>query len=133
MDETGRGCVGCGPQEQFRGCADIAIGDDFTPEDLIPQHTYTPVTSLTNNLPPDGTDGNYIDYKDAVNSIKWNRNYKKKWWKNKEQENENEAMILFETLFKNGCCGLFCSCFVLICTFVLSHTVINLGFGLMVL
>lgn len=25
--ETGQSCIGCGPQEQFYGCADIAIGD----------------------------------------------------------------------------------------------------------
>ena len=28
VDPDGRGCVGCGPQEQFYGCADIAIGHD---------------------------------------------------------------------------------------------------------
>ncbi|XP_045162968.2 uncharacterized protein LOC123527523 isoform X2 [Mercenaria mercenaria] len=27
-DEKGKGCIGCGPQEQFYGCADIAIGAD---------------------------------------------------------------------------------------------------------
>ena len=27
VDEYGAGCVGCGPQEQFYGCADIAIGN----------------------------------------------------------------------------------------------------------
>ena len=44
VDENGTGCVGCGPQEQFRGCADVAIGDNFTDYYLTSEHEYTPVT-----------------------------------------------------------------------------------------
>ena len=107
MDENGTGCVGCGPQEQFRGCADVAIGDDFTHEELIPEHEYTPVTIVTNKQNPlwTRTNENYIDYKDAVNSVKNNRNYRRKWWKDKEQDNkeddDSDAKILFATLFQN--------------------------------
>ena len=103
--------MGCGPQEQFRGCADIAIGDDFTTEGLIHEHENTPVTMVTNKVPQDDNDGNYINYKDAVNSIQFPRNYRRKWWKSnegkgEEADDDNEAKILFETLFKNRCCGL---------------------------
>lgn len=41
---SGRGCLGCGNQEQFYGCADIAIGYD---DIMIPPH---------NNLPADVDD-----------------------------------------------------------------------------
>ena len=108
VDENGTGCVGCGPQEQFRGCADVAIGDNFTHEELVPEHEYTPVTIVTNKQKPlwTRTNENYIEYKDAVNPIQNNRNYRRKWWKDKEQDNkddnDNDAKILFETLFQNG-------------------------------
>ena len=36
---TGRGCLGCGNQEQFYGCADIAIGYD---DIMIPPHNTLP-------------------------------------------------------------------------------------------
>lgn len=29
VDKNGNQCLGCGPQEQFYGCADVAIGDNF--------------------------------------------------------------------------------------------------------
>lgn len=108
VDENGTGCVGCGPQEQFRGCADVAIGDNFTDYYLTSEHEYTPVTIVTNKQKPPETrtNENYIDYKDAVNSIRSNRNYRRRWWKDRAQDNEddddNDAKILFETLFQNG-------------------------------
>ena len=56
--------------------------------------------------PETRTNENYIDYKDAVNSIRSNRNYRRRWWKDRAQDNEddddNDAKILFETLFQNG-------------------------------
>ena len=45
--ETGVGCLGCGPQEQFYGCADISISNGGAP----PQTTAAPTT----NQKPDTT------------------------------------------------------------------------------
>ena len=39
VDSSGRGCLGCGNQEQFYGCADIAIGYD---DIMIPPHNTLP-------------------------------------------------------------------------------------------
>ncbi|OWR55034.1 putative eukaryotic translation initiation factor 3 theta subunit [Danaus plexippus plexippus] len=39
---NGTGAVGCGPQEEFRACADIAIGDRFTTTTRRPRPTYVP-------------------------------------------------------------------------------------------
>lgn len=36
------GAVGCGPQEEFRSCADITIGDDVEP--LLPESPERPPT-----------------------------------------------------------------------------------------
>lgn len=58
---TGRGCVGCGNQEQFYGCADIAIGYDDVE---IPTHTVP--------LPADRTDDDEeIDFSDMPNVDEW--------------------------------------------------------------
>lgn len=112
MDDEGTGCVGCGPQEQFRGCSDIAIGDDFTSDDLMPEHKYTPITSVTRTQREEGAknqdggnaiqDGDYIDFKNAVNEIK-------KTWPDKhnkakdtsDEDKDKEARILLSTLFQN--------------------------------
>lgn len=40
--ENGTGAVGCGPQEEFRACADIAIGDKFATTTRRPRPTYVP-------------------------------------------------------------------------------------------
>ncbi|KOB64570.1 Eukaryotic translation initiation factor 3 subunit A [Operophtera brumata] len=40
--ENGTEAVGCGPQEEFRACADIAIGDRFTTTTRRPRPTYVP-------------------------------------------------------------------------------------------
>ncbi|KAL8573639.1 hypothetical protein ACOMHN_007192 [Nucella lapillus] len=41
--DTQRGCIGCGPQEQFYGCADVAVGHDEVvtgvPPDRFPWNT----------------------------------------------------------------------------------------------
>ncbi|XP_033216760.1 uncharacterized protein LOC117172708 [Belonocnema kinseyi] len=42
--ENGTGAVGCGPQEEFRSCADIAIGDH---EATLPPRPETPTTPST--------------------------------------------------------------------------------------
>lgn len=46
---TKRGCVGCGPQEQFYGCADVAIGHDEVvvgvPPESFPWNTPKPSTT----------------------------------------------------------------------------------------
>ena len=34
---TKQGCIGCGPQEQFYGCADVAIGHDETVTGVAPE------------------------------------------------------------------------------------------------
>ncbi|KAK0162803.1 hypothetical protein PV327_006549 [Microctonus hyperodae] len=44
---NGTGAVGCGPQEEFRGCADIAINDNFP---ILPSSTKKPMKP--NVLPP---------------------------------------------------------------------------------
>ncbi|GBP71479.1 hypothetical protein EVAR_103364_1 [Eumeta japonica] len=42
--DNGTGAVGCGPQEEFRACADIAIGDAFATSSTTrrPRPTYVP-------------------------------------------------------------------------------------------
>ncbi|XP_047999474.1 uncharacterized protein LOC125236639 [Leguminivora glycinivorella] len=40
--ENGTGAVGCGPQEEFRACADIAIGDKFATTTRRPRPSYVP-------------------------------------------------------------------------------------------
>ncbi|XP_012282768.1 uncharacterized protein LOC105700977 [Orussus abietinus] len=45
---NGTGAVGCGPQEEFRGCADIAIGDE---EATLPPRTSKPETSTSETAP----------------------------------------------------------------------------------
>lgn len=40
--ENGTGMVGCGPQEEFRACADVAIGDKFVTSTKRPRPGYTP-------------------------------------------------------------------------------------------
>lgn len=44
---NGTGMVGCGPQEQFRGCADIAITPDGMPDPSTPTTTAKPRTRGT--------------------------------------------------------------------------------------
>ncbi|XP_050353388.1 uncharacterized protein LOC126775462 [Nymphalis io] len=39
---NGTGAVGCGPQEEFRACADIAVGDRFTTTTRRPRPAYVP-------------------------------------------------------------------------------------------
>ncbi|XP_075983959.1 uncharacterized protein LOC142981747 [Anticarsia gemmatalis] len=39
---NGTEAVGCGPQEEFRACADIAIGEKFTTTTRRPRPTYVP-------------------------------------------------------------------------------------------
>lgn len=39
---NGTEAVGCGPQEEFRACADIAIGEHFTTTTRRPRPTYVP-------------------------------------------------------------------------------------------
>ena len=52
-DPDGTSCVGCGPQEHFRACADIKInGDDNDPEPTAaPPTTSNPVQTSTGNSP----------------------------------------------------------------------------------
>lgn len=40
---NGTGAVGCGPQEEFRACADISITGKATDEEMVPE--YTPETT----------------------------------------------------------------------------------------
>lgn len=47
----GTGAVGCGPQEEFRACADIAIGSKFTTTTKRPRPTYVPPNRTTTALP----------------------------------------------------------------------------------
>ena len=46
--EDGVSCVGCGPQEHFRACADISIVGDGNPQ---PTTTVIPVPTTTENVP----------------------------------------------------------------------------------
>ena len=45
-DPDGTSCVGCGKQEHFRACADIAIARDGNPD---PPTTLNPIPSTTKN------------------------------------------------------------------------------------
>lgn len=56
---TGRGCVGCGNQEQFYGCADIAIGHD---DIRISSHK---------TLPADEEDEERDDYDNVPDITHW--------------------------------------------------------------
>ncbi|XP_076181127.1 uncharacterized protein LOC143153609 isoform X1 [Ptiloglossa arizonensis] len=47
---NGTGAVGCGPQEEFRSCADITIGDDVEP--LPPRPPKEPTESLPGEKSP---------------------------------------------------------------------------------
>ena len=51
-DPDGTGCIGCGPQEHFRACADISIEGDGSeaPETTTPQAQVT-----TTEAAPDAT------------------------------------------------------------------------------
>jgi len=49
--DTGKGCVGCGPQEEFYGCADVAIVSDV-PGPLPAVTNPPPVTSAPVTNPP---------------------------------------------------------------------------------
>ncbi len=110
VDETtGRGCVGCGPQEQFRGCADVAIGDQFTADDLIPdrKHTFAGPTSKSNQSP--AWDKNSIGVGTSTKTVKeeskndlWTQRKRRKHFGGHKPKNEKEALILLETLFQNA-------------------------------
>ena len=43
--DTNRGCVGCGPQEEFYGCADIRISDGGGGDVVSPTTTAAPTTT----------------------------------------------------------------------------------------
>ncbi|CAD5120221.1 DgyrCDS8793 [Dimorphilus gyrociliatus] len=44
---SGSGCVGCGPQEQFYGCSDVAIGKNFPPPATAGPTPSVPATDPT--------------------------------------------------------------------------------------
>lgn len=45
--------MGCGPQEEFYGCADVAIeGNDVEPQPTMPRPTQPPVTQQRITQPP---------------------------------------------------------------------------------
>ncbi|XP_011143909.1 uncharacterized protein LOC105185819 [Harpegnathos saltator] len=48
---NGTGAVGCGPQEEFRACADITINDNET--SLLPKLPKQPTTTFTGESPTD--------------------------------------------------------------------------------
>ena len=45
-DNNGKGCIGCGPQEQFYGCADVSIGTMYTFNDVKSAHHVTSSTTI---------------------------------------------------------------------------------------
>ncbi|KAH0554629.1 uncharacterized protein LOC123263577 [Cotesia glomerata] len=55
---NGTGAVGCGPQEEFRGCADVTIGDNYPPLSLpeTPESTKTPSSSTESPETPEFTE-----------------------------------------------------------------------------
>ncbi|CAK1541798.1 unnamed protein product [Leptosia nina] len=55
--QNGTGAVGCGPQEEFRACADIAIGDKFTTTTKRPRPTYVPPNRRPTVPTPEETSG----------------------------------------------------------------------------
>ena len=58
---TGRGCLGCGNQEQFYGCADIAIGHDVTISSHRPLPADTPDDVSDKKPIPHDNDDMYKD------------------------------------------------------------------------
>ncbi|XP_047538540.1 uncharacterized protein LOC125072076 [Vanessa atalanta] len=55
--DNGTGAVGCGPQEEFRACADIAIADRFTTTTRRPRPTYVPPSQRPPVLIPEESTG----------------------------------------------------------------------------
>ncbi|XP_043267096.1 uncharacterized protein [Venturia canescens] len=55
---NGTGAVGCGPQEEFRGCADITIGDNVPP--LPPRPKVKPGVKMPTETPDYPTDTFYV-------------------------------------------------------------------------
>lgn len=55
--ENGTGAVGCGPQEEFRACADIAIGERFTTTTRRPRPSYVPPNRRPTVPTPEETSG----------------------------------------------------------------------------
>ena len=52
--DTGQSCIGCGNQEQFYGCSDVAIADNqttYTPPTTTTTTTQTPNNSTTTQTP----------------------------------------------------------------------------------
>lgn len=53
------GAVGCGPQEEFRACADIAIGDEEATLPPRPRPPKRPTTPSTASVPSSTETGDY--------------------------------------------------------------------------
>lgn len=71
MEPGGRGCVGCGPQEQFYACADIAVGNHTLPDDVT--------LPYWREVYPDETTVGMVEYK-----TEYSQDYKDKMMKIKE-------------------------------------------------
>ncbi|KAM3963926.1 uncharacterized protein ACR2FA_001959 [Aphomia sociella] len=57
--ENGTEAVGCGPQEEFRACADIAIGEKFATTTRRPRPSYVPPSRKPPTVPtPEESSGN---------------------------------------------------------------------------
>ena len=68
VGDNGKGCVGCGPQEQFYGCSDIAIGNDTLPDHIkIPywRDEYPDETTVK----PTITEVPFMEYDDIKGSL----------------------------------------------------------------
>lgn len=67
-DVTGRSCLGCGPQEEFYGCADVSIGRERSTEDLrSPNSDHQLQSSDRNGSNDDHDDNDVTDYVGGYN------------------------------------------------------------------
>lgn len=66
-DVTGRSCLGCGPQEEFYGCADVSIGREQSSGDLRSRSDHQLQSSHTNGSNDDHDDNDVTDYVSGYN------------------------------------------------------------------
>lgn len=58
--ENGTEAVGCGPQEEFRACADIAVGERFATTTRRPRPTYVPPSRRPSAPTPEESTGSTL-------------------------------------------------------------------------
>ena len=105
---TGRGCIGCGNQEQFYGCADIAIGYDdieIRPHKPLPADTDED-DDFDSNTPPMVTKWHRTTGPDHDIDEEWEKAAKEQL----KQEQANMQTFSFMPVMNNGMNPCMCIC-----------------------